>query len=63
MPGIEDEVLAMLADERGMSKSEIASYDTLVQDLGMDGDDAEYFFKSFAKRFNVDLETLKPHWK
>jgi hypothetical protein len=63
MSSIEDEVLELLAAERGMNKSEIGLADTLAQDLGMDGDDAEYFFNSFGKKFNVDLENLKPHWK
>src|SRR5579871_4309154 len=63
MSPIEDQVLELLLAERGMSRSEIHLDDTLVQDLGMDGDDAEYFFKSFAKQFNVNLENLKPHWR
>lgn len=63
MAGIEEKVLDFLALERGMSKSEIQPEDTLAQDLGMDGDDAEYFFRSFAKNFNVDIEVLWLNWK
>ena len=63
MADIEDKVLDFLALERGISKSEIQPEDTLVQDLGMDGDDAEYFFRSFAKNFNVDIEVLWLNWK
>ena len=63
MASVEDEVLGFLAWERGMNKSEIQPDDTLMEDLGMDGDDAVDFFKSFAKKFNVNLDDLTPHWR
>jgi len=63
MTTIEDQVLELLAAERGMDKSEIQPEDSLAQDLGMDGDDAVDFFRSFAKNFNVDIESLWLNWK
>jgi acyl carrier protein len=63
MPTVEDRVLDLLASERRANKAELQPEDRLLEDLGMDGDDAVDFFKSFGEMFSVDLDALWHHWK
>lgn len=56
------EVVEMLANERGLSPAKINPSSRLLQDLGMDGDDAVDFFTSLQKRFGTDLSALQEKW-
>jgi hypothetical protein len=53
-----DLLVAKTATERGRIELDSA----LVQDFGMDGDDAHEFLLEFADNFHVDLVPLTPHW-
>lgn len=57
-----NEVLAMLAKERGLPLEKISPSSRLLQDLGMDGDDAVDFFLSVQQRFGTDLTALQARW-
>lgn len=58
----QSEVMSILAEERGLPPEKIQLSDRLVQDLGMDGDDAVDFFNSLYERFGTDLTHLHEHW-
>ncbi|MFD0850427.1 hypothetical protein [Sphingosinicella xenopeptidilytica] len=62
MDGAADEVVGMLVEERGLSPTKIKPSSRLVQDLGMDGDDAVDFFVSLQERFGTDLSALYERW-
>jgi hypothetical protein len=62
MGGTATEVLEMLANERGLSTAKIDGSARLLQDLGMDGDDAVDFFVSLQDRFGTDLTALHERW-
>lgn len=55
-------MVEMLARERGLSAAEISASSRLLQDLGMDGDDAVDFFNTLQERFGTDLSTLHERW-
>lgn len=57
-----DRVIGSVAEERGLAAQKIKPTDRLLDDLGMDGDDAVEFFAAFAKEYNVDLAPLYEHW-
>jgi hypothetical protein len=57
-----DEIVRFLADERGKGVETIGATDRLLEDLGMDGDDAVEFFEAFGPRFGIDLTPLYEHW-
>jgi len=59
---LEGEVLDLLAHERGLPREKIQLSNRLLQDLGMDGDDAVDFFISIHERFGTDLTHLQEHW-
>ncbi len=56
------EVIDLVAHERGLSREKVHLSDRLLQDLGMDGDDAVDFFNSVQERFATDLTHLHKHW-
>lgn len=56
------EVIDLVADERGLAPDKVRASDRLLQDLGMDGDDAVEFFNSVHERFGTDLTPLYEHW-
>jgi acyl carrier protein len=58
----ESEIKNILANERGLSPEKIQLSDRLLQDLGMDGDDAVDFFKGLHERFGTDLTHLHERW-
>ena len=62
MDGAASEVVEMLAKERGLSPAKIDASSRLLQDLGMDGDDAVDFFTSLQERFGTDLTALHEEW-
>ena len=58
----QSEVVDLLAHERGLPREKVELSDRLLQDLGMDGDDAVDFFISVHERFGTDLADLQEHW-
>ena len=56
------EVMEILALERGLSADRIERSSRLLQDLGMDGDDAVDFFITLHERFGTDLSALQERW-
>ena len=58
----QSEVIDLLAHERGLPREKVQLSDRLLQDLGMDGDDAVDFFHSLHERFDTDLTHLHEHW-
>ena len=58
----QSEVMDLLAHERGLAREKVQLSDRLLQDLGMDGDDAVDFFNSLHERFGTDLTHLYEHW-
>ena len=60
--GVEEQILAFTAKLLGTKKDDLSWNSRLLQDLGMDGDDAVEFFKQFGQKFNVNLEDLYAHW-
>jgi acyl carrier protein len=57
-----DHIIRLVAEERGLSATDVRPEDRLLDDLGMDGDDAFEFFERFQKRFGIDLDLLDAHW-
>jgi len=62
MSSIQSEILEMLAKERGLPAARIQLSSRLLQDLGMDGDDAVDFFISIRERFDTNLAELQSRW-
>src|SRR3954454_17627807 len=58
----QSEVIDLLAHERGLTSDKVHLSDRLLQDLGMDGDDAVDFFNSVNEQFGTDLTHLHEHW-
>jgi hypothetical protein len=58
----QSEVIDLVAHERGLCRGKVHLSDRLLQDLGMDGDDAVDFFNSVHERFATDLTHLHEHW-
>jgi hypothetical protein len=61
-PNQQSEVMDLLAHERGLPREKVHLSDRLLQDLGMDGDDAVDFFNRLHERFGTDLTQLHEHW-
>ncbi|ROT94854.1 hypothetical protein EB810_06770 [Altererythrobacter sp. FM1] len=62
MSGAASEVVEVLAKERGLAPAKIDASSRLLQDLGMDGDDAADFFVLLQERFGTDLTALQERW-
>jgi hypothetical protein len=56
------EVIDLILDERGLPREKVHLSSRLAEDLGMDGDDAVYFFRSVQERFGTDLTHLHEGW-
>jgi len=52
-------VVSFIEEETGFPHSRIEPATTLLDDIGIDGDDAEAFFLAFSKRFGVSLSGLE----
>lgn len=57
---LQSEVIDLVAHERGLPPDKVNLSDRLLQDLGIDGDDAVDFFISVRDRFGTDL-LAAPH--
>lgn len=58
----QSELMDLVAHERGLPREKVHLSARLLQDLGMDGDDAVDFFNSVHDRFGTDLTHLHEHW-
>jgi acyl carrier protein len=58
----QSEIVDILAKKTGLSRETLHLSDRLVQDLGIDGDDAVELFDSLHQRFGTDLTHLHEHW-
>lgn len=58
----QSEVIELVVQERGLPREKVHVSDRLLQDLGIDGDDAVDFFNSVHERFGTDLTHLYEHW-
>ncbi len=52
------EILQFVYQQRGKYRKEPTKTTRLLEDLGIDGDDAVDFFDAFQEAFKVDLSTL-----
>ena len=62
MSELDEQVIALVAKELGVPVSNLTASSRLLEDLGMDGDDAVEFFRAFEERFSPGLEPLYHHW-
>ena len=59
---VENQLIAMLAKERGLPIERIKPSSRLLDDLGMDGDDAVEFFIDVKNTFGTDISLLEENW-
>jgi acyl carrier protein len=59
---IEDAIRDFTAHQVGVKAAKLAMTSRLLQDLGVDGDDAVEFFQAFQRTFDVNLEKLRENW-
>lgn len=55
-------IIELVAEQTGIKPERLNATTRLVQDTGMDGDDAVHFFTDFEKRYEADLTPLYAHW-
>ena len=56
------EIIEHVAGQTGIKPEKLTVTTRLLQDTGMDGDDAVEFFTDFEKRYGADLTPLYAHW-
>ena len=59
---VEGQFIAMLAKERGVPIERIKPSSRLLDDLGMDGDDAVEFFIDVKNTFDAGISLLEENW-
>lgn len=59
---LEDRIMEMIVSETGIDAPGVQLNSKLAEDIGMDGDDAEDFFRKFSEDLNVDLAALYENW-
>jgi acyl carrier protein len=62
MSAVEVEVVELVSQQLDIPTSGISRTSRLLEDLGVDGDDAVELIDAFAARFSPDLEPLGRHW-
>jgi Protein of unknown function (DUF1493) len=62
MSDLASEIVDFVAWERGLPPAKVGLLVGLQDDLGLDGDDAVWFFEEFGKRYFVDLDPLYRNW-
>ena len=55
-------IIEHVAEQTGIKPEKLNAATRLLQDAGMDGDDAADFFTDFEKRYEADLTPLYAHW-
>ena len=56
------QIFEHVAEQTGIKPENLTATTRLLQDTGMDGDDAVEFFTDFEKRYGTDLTPLYAHW-
>jgi acyl carrier protein len=56
------QIIEHVAEQTGIRPEKLSATTRLLQDTGMDGDDAVEFFTDFEKRYGADLTPLYTHW-
>ena len=62
MTGVELELRQLAAAHAGLPPDRVRSDSRLLQDLGLDGDEAMEFFVAVARRYNLELTDLWKDW-
>jgi acyl carrier protein len=55
-------IIEHVAEQTGIKAAKLNVTTRLLQDTGMDGDDAVEFFRDFERRYEADLASLYAHW-
>ena len=55
---LEEQIIAFVADNTGVSADRLSRASRLVADIGLAGDDADDLFTAYSERFSVDLAGL-----
>ena len=56
------QIIEYVAEQTGIKPEKLTATTRLLQDAGVDGDDAVEFFIDFEKRYGTDLSPLYAHW-
>ena len=56
---LENRIISLVAEERKEDPRKMTANTRLLEDLGMDGDDAVEFFEKYEVMFEVDLTKIK----
>jgi hypothetical protein len=62
MTDVEERTINLIVEVTGIQRKRIQLSSRLVDDIGMDGDDAIDFFEKFGQNLHVDLDVLYEHW-
>lgn len=62
MTEVKSDILARIAHFTDVKLEKLRPTDRLLEDLGMDGDDAVEFFDDIEKRHAIDFTLLFDHW-
>jgi acyl carrier protein len=57
-PNLREQIVLLISKQTGVPPNRILLTTRLLQDLGLDGDDAEELLLAFAKAFDVDMTSL-----
>lgn len=56
---VRDKVMTFLSRELSVGKTNITPSTRLRQDLGLDGEDAEYLLEAFSLHFDVNIDSFR----
>ncbi|QIK95895.1 DUF1493 family protein [Sphingomonas sp. HDW15A] len=56
------QIVERVSEQTGVKPEKLDASTRLLQDIGMDGDDAVEFFEDFEERYGVDLSPLYANW-
>jgi hypothetical protein len=59
---IQTELRRLLIEEQGVPAFKVTGEARILQDLGVDGDDAAELFREIQTRFGTDLTALQAEW-
>jgi hypothetical protein len=62
MTDVEERTINLIVEVTGIQRKRVQLSSRLVDDIGMDGDDAIDSFKKFGQSLHVDLDVLYEHW-
>lgn len=62
MSTVEAEVMELVSRQLGIEAPKISRASRLLEDLGVDGDDAVELLGAFERRFSPDLDSLGRNW-